>query len=238
MCGPSSVCRGGELIILGHQTQSELCLRFPKSGLPGVGEGFCRASVAPPLLRDTPLAEHALNAGASSVLSALPELWSVRRSLLGAQARAPAAGRCGPPIRPQPQKSQAGHTRVNGAARLPPTYGDRAGRRHGGPTSSGQPALTLQRRLRPGRLLAILLPVNGLESPYRYGGLRISLERVRGPPARPTQLGPTRPTRLQAAAPEPRPVTGTPGRAHTGRRPVFFSQRGQGKSESREARAQ
>ncbi|KAJ1090693.1 hypothetical protein NDU88_003822 [Pleurodeles waltl] len=60
-----------------------------------------------------------------------------------AVARAPAAGRRGPPIRPRPPKTQAGHTRVDGAARLPP-HGDRVGRGHRGPALSGQLALTLR----------------------------------------------------------------------------------------------
>ncbi|KAJ1139409.1 hypothetical protein NDU88_005782 [Pleurodeles waltl] len=113
----------------------------------------------------------------SSVLSARLELRSVHRSPLGAQARAPAAGRRGLLIRPRPRKSQVGHTRVDGVARLPHLRGQgrpgtrgarvqRAARAH----LPGLQHWALQRRLRPGRLLTILLPRQWVgESPTSTG---------------------------------------------------------------------
>ncbi|KAJ1082782.1 hypothetical protein NDU88_002947 [Pleurodeles waltl] len=95
----------------------------------------------------------------------------------------------------------------------------------------------LQRRPRPGRLHAILLPRQWIGEPLYMRGLRISLQRIRGPPG-PHSMGPPGPHDFKRLPLEPHPVTGTLGRSLTGRWAVFLSPRGQGKSESRGARAQ
>ncbi|KAJ1092446.1 hypothetical protein NDU88_005556 [Pleurodeles waltl] len=142
----------------------------------------------------------------------------------------------------RPRKSQAGHTRVDGAACLPPPTGTGPAGDTGGPrlagsscSTSGSAALGTPAPAKTGSAPHDPAPPSmGWRAPYRYGGLRISSERVCGPPG-PHSSGPPGPHDSKRP---PRPVTGTPGRAHTGRRPVSFSPRGQGKSESREARAQ